>query len=719
MSMTPQNPDRNFAVSPNFVRPVVVLSLVLAAWLVPKRAELIKRLLEDGHHQRALEVAEAGAMGYAPGTEITILKALPAPEETEQPAVTVPAPLERLRAVLLLKDHAASADVTAAIQHVNDPAACWDLVKRLRDHLDSSQLGKVYLGMGQAALAAGNPGLAADIWADGAAQGVHTESLLVREVTAFRWSGRPALALEALEAWQAKDPLPANLRELPFQLNRELNRPDKALALLLTGLTPQNAKASQLEMACELANQAGKMDRVLPLLREYLAQQPAGRASVQDLVNHKIVPDAAWQQFTKRCALALEWGGQPLDAFRLHQKLAVLGDRDSLKRILSLNPGLNLDGEVLPVLQAVVPISDQPDLTLTLAQMEADAGEYESADQHFATWLKDHPRDVAALKQRAAVAEEQSRLDDALHLYEQALQLDPKDVAVQKELADLQIARSEFRAAFDIYENLPESAHDNLTLESYALLAESLAEYPAYNRALVKRMHRLKQPSTQDFLELGRSFAVIGAQEDEVNTYETGLRRIPQSHILRIELAHTLRLMDRYSEAMAVLGRREMKDDMQAMQLYIELACLAEDYASALGFLGRGIEKKFAFGPEVRLDLGQIYLQCGYATEADELFSSVPDEPALWPLLAAARFKAGNFASAETYQKKYLTALTVPDPQGWVLLGDIYQAAGRSDEAQAAYAKSLTLMEDKLEDDDEASAVSRKPTSPPKSAFLR
>ena len=716
MSMTPQNQEKNFAVSPNFVRPVVVLSLVLAAWLVPKRAELIKRLLEDGNHQRALEVAEAGAMGYAPGTQITILKALPAPE-TVEPAQ--PDPLERLRAVLVLKDQAASTDVTALIQHVNDAAACWDLVKQLGEKLDAIQLGKVYLAIGQSALAAGNPGLAADIWADGAAKGVHSESLLVREVTAYRWSGRPALALQALEAWQEKEPLPENLRELPFQLYRELNRPDKALALLLADLTPQNAKATQLEMACELANQADQMERVLPLLREYLALQPAGRASVQDLASRKIVPDAAWQEFTKRCALALEWGGQPLDAFWLHQKLAVLGDRDSLKRILSLNHGLHLDGDVVPVLQAVVPVADQPELTLTLAGMEADGGEYESADKHLAMWLKDHPRDTAALKQRAAVAEEQSRLDDALKLYEQALELDPKDVAIKKDLADLQTARGNFRAAFEIYENLPESAHNNLTLESYALLAESLAEYPAYNHALVKRMHRLKKPTTQDFLELGRSYAVIGAHEEEVSTYETGLRRMPHSHILRIELAQTLRLMDRYSEAMTVLSKREMKDDMQAMQLYIELACLAEDYASALGFLGRGIEAKFAFGPEVRLDLGQIYLQCGYATEADALFTSVPDEPALWPLLAAARFKAGNFASAETYQRKYLTALTVPDPQGWVLLGDIYQAAGRTNEAQAAYAKSLTLMADKLEDDDEMSTTTHKPNTPPKSASLR
>ncbi len=686
-----QSKPATHVVSPRFVRPIVLGSLLLAAWLVPQRKELVKRLLEDGHHQRAIAVAESDSPPPIVEHPITILKALPVPEEA------APAPaLERLRAALLPEARGTSIDLTATIQQVNDPAAAWELIKSLRSQLDDSQLGKVYLGLGQAALSAGDPKLAADILTDGRAQGVHSEALLVRQVAAYRWSGRPQGALEALEAWQALGPLPHGLKDMPFQLYRELNRPDKALDIYLKDL-PSELQPKQADLLCELASQAGQMDRVLPLVQHFLQSQPAGSASLEDLAQGKIKVEETWRSLAKRFSLTLEWGGHPLDAFRWHQKLAVLGDRDALKRILALNPGLNLDGEVLPVLAAVVPVPDQPELTLTLAQMQADAGEYEAADRNFAAWLELHPRDVAALKLRAAVAEEQSRLDDALGLYHQALKLDPKDLSVQKEIADIQIARGEFRAAFQIYEQLPEKSHDNFTLENYALLAESLAEYPAYNRALVARMHRLKQPTTQDYLELGRSFDVVGEQEQEVKTYETGLRRIPQSHSLRIELAHTLRLLDRYQEALSVLGRPEMKSDMQAMQLYIELAVLAEDYASALAFLGRGIEDKFAFGPEVRLDLGQIYLQTGYAKEADALFTSVPDEPALWPLLAAARFKAGNFPSAENYQKKYLTALTVPDPQGWMLLGDIYKAEGREAEAQQAYTKSLSLMEDKLD----------------------
>jgi hypothetical protein len=83
-------------------------------------------------------------------------------------------------------------------------------------------------------------------------------------------------------------------------------------------------------------------------------------------------------------------------------------------------------------------------------------------------------------------------------------------------------------------------------------------------------------------------------------------------------------------------------------------------------------------------------------TEADTLYSSVPDEPSLWPLIANARFQRGDLAGAETFQRRYLSSSQVPDPQGWLLMGDILRAGGREAEAQEAYQKSLTLMEEKL-----------------------
>lgn len=685
------------AVSPRFIIPTVTGCLALAAYLVPQKAELVKRLMVDGQHARAMAVAtDSGS------TPFSVTPSAPAA------APVVKTPVEQLREAL----HAAQLSQTpnhghlaTVITQVADANVCLDLVRQMDSGLTTEQREKVYLEISKCALAQNNPKFAAAILAEAAEKGVRSLDLLAQEVQAYRWSEQPKKAMDALQAWKKDASLPPNLVDEEISLLREMNQPAKALDLLTERLSEEKQstgfRKETILQASEVAANAGQMKRILPVIGEFLNNLPAGKASLADLASGKVKADETWLKFASLTAQHCEWGGAASEAFPLYQKLAVLGDRKALDRVLDLNLGLNLDGEVMEVLRGLVPMKDRPELTVKFAHLLADAGEYDLSDRWYGEWLEQNPKDIDAMLERAAVAEEQSRLSDAMEIYRKALALEPKNLKIQKEIADIQIARREFRDAFEFYEQLPEKDHDSVTLENYALIAESLAEYPAYNRALVVRQHRLKQPTTQDFLELARSFEVIGDAEGVIKTYEGGLAKFPRSRIMHIELANTYRLQNRYEEALALLAKPELKSDMHAMQLYIEVACLEEDYAGALAFLGKGFENKFAFGPEVRLDLGHIYFNTGYLAEADALYASVPDEPTLWPLIANARFKVGNFASAEEYQKKYLGSLTTPDPQGWMMMGDIYKATGREAEATAAYAKSLSLMADKLDSDDE------------------
>ena len=687
-SRPPIDKGKPHAVPPRILIATVAICLALAAMLVPRKAELVQRLMEDGNLQRARAVALGGNAPLPREVEVEVeVKLAPTP------------PLDRLRAVLT-PSTGLPRDVANVVYEVADAEACRRVVHELGGTISPSQLEKVFLAMGQSALAEGKAALAAEIFLEARSRGFHSEALIVRLVQACRWSGQPQAALDALTEYQREAPLPVALAEAHLGLYRELNQPDHALDLLIKQWQEQTAKgkveAETVTLTTEVAAQAGQIQKVLPMIREFLATLPAAQADLSEMASGSVTPDPLWTKFVKLTAQQCEWGGQPLEAFRFYQKLAVTGDRQALDRMLELNLGLRRDGELLEVLKAVVPIPEKPELTLKLARLLANAGEADLADQHFAAWLTTHPGAIDVLLERAALAEENSQQDEALAMYQLALATDGKNLQIKKAIASLHIARHEFEEAFDFYHKLPEEDHDATTLENYALVAESLARYEALNHALVERQHRLKKPVAHDYLELGRSFAVIGDNAGAIDTYEDGLKKIPHSHILRIELANALRFENRYDEALALLARPELKRDMQAMQLYIEVACLKEDYLSALNFLGRGFEHKFAFGPEVRLDLGHIYFNNGYLTEADALYSSVPDEPALWPLLANARFKAGDFASAETYQKKYLTSLQIPDSSGWMFMGDIYRALGRTQEAQMAYAKSLRLLEDKL-----------------------
>lgn len=690
------------AVNQKFIIAVVTGSLALAAYLVPQRAELVKRLMEDGNHERAIAVASESA--HVIPSEIVQTR-------IQGEVVKELSPKEKLVAALAQSTSIGDGQSLAtAVAQVADAKKALDIVHDLDASLTPEQREKVYIATGQSALAQGDPAFAASIFNEAATRGVRSESMLGLEVQAYRWSGQPREALAALLAWQTQSPLPANMEVEAVAVYRELNEPAKALEILQARLQKEKSQSGYQEatlvLASEVAANAGQMTSILPVVQDFLAGRPAGNATLAELSSGAVKPDETWTKFTQLCAEHCEWGGRPNEAFDFYQKLAVCGDRNALDRVLALNPGLKRAGDMMEVLRAVVPVKEKPELTRKLAYLLADAGEYQEADIQYVAWLKDNPKDIEAMKERAALAEEESRLTDALAIYRQALEIDPKNLPIQKEIASIQISQSDFRNAFEFYEKLPEKDHDNVTLENYALIAESLAEYPALNRAMVARHHRLKHPTAQDFLELARSFEVIGNREAVIKTYESGLAKIPRSRILHIELANTYRLMARYDDAITLLAKAELKRDMQAMQLFIEVACLKEDYVAALAFLGRGFESKFAFGPEVRLDLGHIYFNTGYLSEADALYSSVPDEPAMWPLLANARFKAGNFASAEEYQRKYLAGLKVPDPQGWMMMGDIYKASGREPEAQRAYAKSLSLMEEKIrngtatEDDD-------------------
>jgi Flp pilus assembly protein TadD len=702
------------AISPRLIVVSVAGCLILAGALVPQKEELVKRLIEDGKHERAIAVAADELPGMVPPLQV-----LPAMEVAQTP-------LEGLEALLSVGGAGvADEELAQRIHAADDAQACLELIHRVEAQLPPETRERLYAATAQSALAQGKPDLAADLLTDAAKRGIRSESLLAQQVQSLRWSGRPSMALEAMQAWETNAPLPKSLREQQIAVLRELNQPGKALDLIIADLqtTPEGTSydADKLVLASEVAVQAGAMSKVLPLVDRFLSAMPAGKASLEELKSETVKPDATWFRFARLMAQQCEWSGHPKEAFALYQKLAVLGEEPALDRILALEAGLNRDGDLLAVLRHVVPHAKRPELTLKLARLMADAAEYEGAEQHFLAWLKNHPKDLAVMMERGAMLEEQSSYEAARLAYEQVLAVDPNHIQAQKELANMLIAKHQFREAFTFYEKLPEEEHDSFTLENYALIAESLAEYKAYNRALVLRMNRLKTPNAQDYLELARSYQVIRDNDSVVRVYQQGMARVPRSRILRIELANAYRTAERYDEAIALLARPELKSDMHAMQLYIEVVCLKEDYTAALAFLGRGFENRFAFGPETRLDLGHIYFNTGYLSDADALYSSVPDEPALWPLLANARFKAGNYASAEQYQRKYLAALKVPDPQGWMLMGDIYKATGRSAEAANAYATSLRLMEEKMTPEDESG---NEPTfapanSEPKSAFVQ
>lgn len=671
-------------VSPRLVWGLVGLSFVLAAVFIPTRRQVQQRLIRDG------EVARAAELSTQP---------LPRPEQNKAPAT----PLEQLRHAVET-DH--DVDALLAIRMANDPKACLDVLHEAAHGMSAEHRAQLYDACATGALGQGDVALSAQIYTEILA--FHpTEAMLRRTVEVSRWAGQPALALTALEKWKKTTPLPAGLEDQQIALYREVNRPGRALELVKARLAAkqqagQTLTGAEIHLAMEIADNAGRAKDLLPLVEHHLSTIPAATASLEDLKSGKVKADEEFISFTRLLAQQSEWNGEPGRAVDYYTKLVMLGDAAALERVEKLLPGLNRRGDWMTLLEMLIPVPGRPELQLELAKLQGISGLYDKAQASYEAWLKDHPKDAVAWFELGAVHDERGEMKESLAAYQQAAACAPENLDYRREVADTQVALGDFRGAFAFFHSLPEKKHDAVTLETYALLAESLADYEAANRALLIRYHRLRNPKADDILELVRSFSIIGKPEGAITVLEEGRRRLPGSRILRMELAQAYRNAERYDEALRLLATEELKRDMRAMCLFIEVACLKEDYQFALSFLGRGFENRFAFPPDARLDLGHIYFNNGYMTEASRLYSSVPDEPSLWPLLASARFKIGEFAAAENYQRRYLNHNKVPDPAGWLLLGDILKAQGRQDDANAAYAQSLRLMTGKIANADSA-----------------
>ena len=659
---------------------MVLLCVAVAGWLVPDSEQLADRHEEDAARARA--VAEAAARVV--------------PELPPVVAVSVP-PLERLRLALAGDE---KYDALEAIAVAGDPAACLAQVKACPNPLSHGRRGSLFAAAGRSALGAGQPELAAQIFQE-AVRVLPDVQLLKGAVEAARYSSQPETALSLLEVWKSEGRrLTAALEDVQVTLCRETNQPQQALELLLPRLAAQEAQGGVDErgllLALEVAAQAGNVGAVLPSVEACLGRKPGGNVPWQELPDVRPQPDAAWRRLAKLLAQHAEWGGAPGAAMDWYLRLAITGDLPALERIRALYPGLNREGDWMRLLARITPVQGQPKLTRELARLQASAALYDAADRTYAQWLRTHADDAPAWAELAAMYEEMGSPEKARGALQRAIAISPGDIALRKDMAELYTADQNFQAAFNIYSSLTEAQHDAASLENYGLLAEALADYPAHNKAQLLRLHRLKTPKAVDYLEAARSCSVIGEEEKAAAVLTDGLRRDPNSRVLRIELAQALRGMEKYEEAITLLGHEPLKTDLRAMSLFIECCSLAERYAYALTFLGMGFEKRFSFPPDIRIDLGHIYYNNGHLDQADALYSSVPDEPGMWPLLADARYRRGDFAGAESCQRKYLKSNRAAGPRDWIFMGDILKALGRTGEADEAYATSMTLMQNKV-----------------------
>ncbi len=327
-------------------------------------------------------------------------------------------------------------------------------------------------------------------------------------------------------------------------------------------------------------------------------------------------------------------------------------------------------------------------LTLALSDLLAEgqrafqAGDWVRAEQAFRAYLKSAPRSAEATSNLAAVMARREQLDEAIRLYQRALQFDPRLTPVHFNLGVAQMKAGRFAdcvASFTAFlkshpgENRARQLRGLCMIES-GQLPEGIAELEqlapdpsiAFALATAHAKSGNEERATQLLAGLEQQPAQARLIEGVIE-YRRG--RFPEA---RTKFAEAVAIDASLGQAHAYLGRIAMLDNQE------------EDAA-------RHLEQALARNPadaESTYQLGILRSRSGQESAARQLFERALSLQGNYadPLyqLAQLDFKARQYPAALHRLEKAVRIL--PEQEAIrLLLARTYQALGRSAEAQREF----------------------------------
>jgi len=636
------------------------------------------------------------------------------------------------------------AELPPMLARLPDPAAAWAVAAPEVARAPASPRARLVGDFVRAALAAGQAATAAEAFALGHPLPQRTADEALQLARLWRLGGRADAALAAL----GEHASPAVV-ERRVELLRELNRNREALTLLRARIDARPGGVPTPEELADYATvalQAGAPAEAVTLYRRVAAVQPADLAVARRLRDLLIAAGepAAAVEFARRAATLsqrdrrevqelaqiLEWSGAPGEAFEAWRELARTGALPAIDRMIALNPGLYRDDDLRLVLERVVPVAGRPDYTLRLARLEVTLGRYEQARNYFERFLAGDAGAADIMLELGRLLVELSRFADAEAWLRRAAAMRPDDPGIRREIADVLVLQGQPHDALAIYAELARRSPTDDIIEPYIRLAESLGRYGELVRGLRQRITQSPSPTARDYLMLAYGYEVGDDAVQRKAALEEGLRRLPESDELRLQLASALAGEREFVRAQAIVAAHtRLRDEPAAAELYFDLMRRNEDVAAERRFLARpfadavardeSVRERIARArealgelpeaeriwrellaerpadPERTADLARILVRRGNAKDARALLEPLlrtPTPPVL-RLAAEVAQAAGDPRAAEKYQLAYLAALRPGSAADWSALGDIRLSRGDRTGAKRAYAEALRRLQ--------------------------
>lgn len=716
-STTPSVPQKGEAIlSGAQIFAVLILAIALAYLLIPKDSELVERLVEDGRHARATELVASPAPTGAPtGAD--------EPESNHA---------EGLIEVLLTTDTGNIDDkraehIASLIAIAEDPHAVHLRLQPERDRLTTAGELACLDALATRAVQTGEPAFATDLYRERWQIEAPDTDLLPDIVAAYRYSGNPKGALDAITRFlgdhgQPFSRLPKELRMTTVALHREINEGSKAFDLLSEEYAHSIDAETRQQLIDLMTVTAVQSDRIvdcLPMVESYVASLSPPEQNWRDLLNAPVARDSSdFLKYGSILAHHREWSSNNEGAFGLYLKLAALGDLEALDRCVEIYPWIDAQDRATALLEAMAPIAERPQYTLLTARLEADSGELDRAiellqplalsEQKANLWLE-----------YAQMLDENGRQDQAILAFRKAADVDPENLTPLTFSARLLIARGRVDEALADLSRLPASAHDHKSLEDFVMLASSLGDSQAEQQALELRVeHNAQLPVASAFADLSDFYQRKSDFEQAVRVVREGLEALPDNQSLQLLLADRLVESGQPDAAFETLRNVRKPEDPRFAVRLLDVGDRVSDPQLALKTLLL-TKANAELSPAQRLDFASLYELNGDLHGALELYRQVHAGAGdVARIEAEIAFGLGDVSRALELQHHYLKQTAEPDYEGWMFFGDLQQASGNASAARGAYQHALEILRGRVggESGPKASALDNTPLVTPSPA---
>lgn len=679
---------------------VILSCLALAGWFIPNDKELVNRLDHDGQAARLKQIAEERLAEQA--------HAASAPQTDREKLVAwLDSTDESVR-----DDPAIRADRRNLCAATEMPFEVGEELMKRADRLEPEFFDSLADALVKRTLGLGFPVDAARLltaWFD-----VRPSwKIASRQIQVWRWAVRSDEALRALDAALAAglDPAekPAGLDDLRVRLALESNQPNLAFDIVIRGYETarEEEKPAILRRLVELANAGDRTTEAAHLISEHFKTMPFQAGTLQDALamlrdGRAFHDDDAcndYQQYAAAMARWQEWAGRGDLAFDTWARLALLGDEEAWGRVVDLQDELLRADEFALILADRIAAGKHLDKEPALAAILLDQGRVEEAVGHLEAAARRGADAFTLKKQLGRIHQQSGDWEKSLAAFEAALALDAKDVESQKGRAFALVRLARYEEGAQAWLALSRQATDDAEAqETCAALCESLGR----EREALEAMQRLlacasRQSMPDEHLELAAKLQALGDDPAGIATLRSGLTKFPTSTTLRVTLAGALAATGGHDEAVRLLADASLRENPAAVELLIAEAAEMSSVPVEAELFSGPAPACLRDLPELQMKLAFLFDKWGRAHESERIVTALQkdgrhSETRVWHDLARLCLDVGEATKAESFEMLYLTARGGKDSQAWELLGDIYDAQNRDEEAAAAYKKAVQVL---------------------------